>query len=397
MRLWGALGHPAENTTGPGPTRPPRAMGRDVPHARRSTPAGAVGVPWNDGAVSPTSAPEAPAPVHLVVGDEGLLVERAVARAIAAARDADPAVEVSRLPAGELTAGVLGELVSPSLFAESRVVVVENGHDATAEVTTLLLDYAKAPGDGVTLVVVHRGPPRSARGRRPAKGAKGGAKAGGAKGDALLEGLRAAGASEASASSLSDDQRADFVRAEIRQAGGKITGEALGLLMDAVGSDLRELAAAASQLASDSGGQVDADAVRRFHRGRAEVTGFAVADRAMTGDRAGALEALRWALDTGVPHVVVADAIADGVRTAARVTAAGRGDPYSLASSLRMPPWKVKRGQQNGRGWSGEGLTRAMGVVADLNANVKGAAADPSYALEYAVEAVVAARGSSRR
>ncbi|MEJ2861515.1 DNA polymerase III subunit delta [Actinomycetospora flava] len=342
--------------------------------------------------MSPT--PEPPSPVHLVVGDEGLLVERAVARAVSAAREADPAVEVSSLPAGDLTAGVLGELVSPSLFAESRVVVVENGHDASAEVTTLLLGYAKAPSDGVTLVVVHRGPPKSARGRRPAKGA---AKGGGAKGDALLEGLRAAGASEASASGLSDDQRADFVRAEVRQAGGRITGEALGLLMDAVGSDLRELAAAASQLASDSGGNVDADAVRAFHRGRAEVTGFAVADRAMTGDRAGALEALRWALDTGVPHVVVADAIADGVRTAARVTAAGRGDPYSLASSLKMPPWKVKRGQQNGRGWSGDGLTRAMGVVADLNANVKGAAADPSYALEYAVEAVVAARGSARR
>lgn len=341
--------------------------------------------------MSPSSEPLSP--VHLVVGDEALLVERAVARAVAAAREADPAVEVSSLPAGELTAGVLGELVSPSLFAESRVVVVENGHDAGAEVTTLLLGYAAAPSEGVTLVVVHRGPPRSARGRRPAKGAA----TKGPKGDALLEGLRAAGASEASASGLSDDQRADFVRAEVRQAGGKITGEALGLLMDAVGSDLRELAAAASQLASDSGGHVDAEAVRRFHRGRAEVTGFAVADRAMTGDRAGALEALRWALDTGVPHVVVADAIADGVRTAARVTAAGRGDPFSLASSLKMPPWKVKRGQQNGRGWSGEGLTRAMGVVADLNANVKGAAADPSYALEYAVEAVVAARGSARR
>ncbi|TDQ54033.1 DNA polymerase III delta subunit [Actinomycetospora succinea] len=331
--------------------------------------------------------------MHLVVGDEGLLVERAVTRAITAAREADPAVEVSRLPAGELTSGVLGELVSPSLFAESRVVVVENGHDAGAEVTTLLLEYAKAPSEGVTLVVVHRGPPKSSRSRRPAKGAAKGP----AKGDALLEGLRGAGATEAAASSLSDDQRADFVRAEVRQAGGKITGEALGLLMDAVGSDLRELAAAASQLASDSGGHVDADAVRRFHRGRAEVTGFAVADRAMTGDRAGALEALRWALDTGVPHVVVADAIADGVRTAARVTAAGRGDPYSLASGLRMPPWKVKRGQQNGRGWTGEGFTRAMGVVADLNANVKGAAADPSYALEYAVEAVVAARGNARR
>ncbi|PVZ04998.1 DNA polymerase III delta subunit [Actinomycetospora cinnamomea] len=331
--------------------------------------------------------------MHLVVGDEALLVERAVARAIAAAREADPAVEVAHLPVGEVTAGVLGELVSPSLFAESRVVVLENAHDASAEVTTLLLDYAKAPSEGVTLVVVHRGPPKSG-GRRPAK--KSGGKGGG-KGDALLEGLRSAGATESPATGLSDDQRADFVRAEVRQAGGRITGDALGLLMDAVGSDLRELAAAASQLASDSGGQVDADAVRRFHRGRAEVTGFAVAERAITGDRAGALEALRWALETGVAHVLVADALADAVRTVARVSAAGRGDPYAMASALKMPPWKVRKAQGQARGWGADGLTRAMGVVADLNADVKGAAADPSYALEHAVQEVVAARGTSRR
>jgi DNA polymerase-3 subunit delta len=336
---------------------------------------------------------ESPASVHLVVGDEALLAERAVARAVAAAREADPAVEAAHLPVGEITAGVLGELVSPSLFAESRVVVLENAHDASAEVTTLLLDYAKAPSDGVTLVVVHRGPPKNSR--RPAKGAKGGAK--GAKGDALLEGLRAAGATESSAAGLSDDQRADFVRAEVRQAGGRITGDALGLLMDAVGSDLRELAAAASQLASDSGGQVDADAVRRFHRGRAEVTGFAVAERAITGDRPGALEALRWALETGVAHVLVADALADAVRTVARVSAAGRGDPYAMASALKMPPWKVRKAQGQARGWGAEGLTHAMGVVADLNADVKGAAADPAYALEHAVEEVLAARGSARR
>jgi len=343
--------------------------------------------------VSPTSAPEVTAPLHLVVGDESLLVDRAVARAVTAAREADPAVEVAHLPVGEITAGVLGELVSPSLFAESRVVVIENAHDASAEVTTLLLDYARAPSDGVTLVVVHRGPPKGGKARKPAKGGKGG----GAKGDALLEGLRSAGATEASAAGLSDDQRADFVRSEVRQAGGRMTGEALGLLMDAVGSDLRELAAAASQLVSDSGGQVDADAVRAFHRGRAEVTGFAVAERAITGDRTAALESLRWALETGVPHVLLADALADAVRTVARVNAAGRGDPYAMASALKMPPWKVRKAQGQGRGWGDEGLTRAMGVVADLNADVKGAAADPAYALEYAVEQVLAARGSSRR
>lgn len=315
--------------------------------------------------------------MRLVVGDEGLLVERAVSGAVAAARRRDPDVEVRTLKASEITAGLLAELVSPSLFAEARVVVLEAAQDANAEVTTVLTDYAKAPTDGVSLVVLH---------------------AGGAKGKAPLDGLKKAGAAVTEASKLTKyDQRADFVRAEVRRAGGTITGEALGLLLDAIGSDLRELASAASQLVSDSGGQVDAEAVRAFHRGRADVTGFAVAERAVTGDRAGALEALRWALETGVAHVLVADALADAVRTIARVSAAGRGDPYRMASELKMPPWKVKKAQGQARGWDGPGLTRAMALVADVNADVKGAAADASYALERTTAELAALAGQARR
>ena len=323
------------------------------------------------------ATPDDTAPVRLVLGDEGLLVERAVSAAVVAARRQDPDLEVRNLKANEITAGVLAELVSPSLFAESRVVVIEAAQDAGADVTTVLLEYAKAPTEGVVLVAVHPG---------------------GAKGKALVDGLKKAGAAVVEAAKLkSYDQRSDFVRSEVRQAGGSITGDALGLLLDAVGADLRELAAAASQLASDSGGQIDADAVRRFHRGRADVTGFAVAERAVTGDRAGALEALRYALDTGVPHVLVADALADAVRTIARVSAAGRGDPYAMASALKMPPWKVKKAQGQARGWDGPGLTRAMALVADVNADVKGVAADPSYALERATVELAGLAGHARR
>jgi DNA polymerase-3 subunit delta len=109
------------------------------------------------------------------------------------------------------------------------------------------------------------------------------------------------------------------------------------------------------QLVADTGGRIDADTVARYHRGRAEVSGFTVADRAVLGDVPGALEALRWALAIGVAHVLVADALADGIRTIARVTGAGRGDAYQLAGTLGMPPWKVKRAQSQARGWSEPG------------------------------------------
>jgi DNA polymerase-3 subunit delta len=90
--------------------------------------------------------------------------------------------------------------------------------------------------------------------------------------------------------------------------------------------------------------------------------------------------------------VLVADALADAVRTVAKVGAAGRGDPFKLAGALGMPPWKIRKAQGQVRGWGAEGLADAMRVVARLNAEVKGAAADPEYALERAVLELVAAK-----
>jgi len=164
------------------------------------------------------------------------------------------------------------------------------------------------------------------------------------------------------------------------------------VLIEAVGTDLRELAAAAGQLVADAGGSVDADAVRRYHRGRAEATGFAVADKVVAGDRVGALEALRWALVLGVPPVLVADALADAVRTLAKVGAAGRGDPNRLAGVLGMPPWKIRKAQSQVRGWHPDAIAAATAVASQANADVKGAAPDVGYALERAVMRMCAAR-----
>lgn len=211
----------------------------------------------------------------------------------------------------------------------------------------------------------------------------------------MLDAARDAGAQQISCARLTRaEERLEFVRAEVRRSGGTITPDAAAALLDAVGSDLRELAAVAGQLVADSGGTVDLDVVTAYHRGRAEVTGFAVSDRAVVGDQPGALETLRWAVSIGVPQVVIADAIAAGVRALASVSAAGRGNAYELAPRLGMPPWKVKRAQSQARGWSEPGLRRALGVVADLNADVKGAAVDPTYALERAIGLLAAARAA---
>jgi DNA polymerase-3 subunit delta len=316
----------------------------------------------------------APEPLLLVLGDEELLVERAVRTALAAARKADPSADLTRVRVTDLTPPELAELLSPSLFAEGRVVVLEGAHEIGKEVADAVLAYAKEPADGIVLIVLHAGGGR-------AKVAKD-----------LPGALKKAGAAVVECSKITKPADRDaFVRDEVKRAGGRIDPAGLAALVETVGTDLRELAAAASQLVADNDGKVDEAAVRRYHQGKAEVTGFAVADLAVVGDRAGAMEALRWAMQLGVPHVLVADALAEGVRTVAKVASAGRGDPFRMAGDLGMPPWKVKRAQGQARGWTPAGLAEAMQVVAALNADVKGVAADPDYALERAVLKVVAA------
>jgi DNA polymerase-3 subunit delta len=307
--------------------------------------------------------------VVLILGDEELLVARAVAAAVRAA-GADP--EVHDHAAAALSAGEVAALLSPSLFGGARVLVVRDGQDARKDLVATLLSYAADPQPDATLVVTH---------------------AGGAKGRAFADGLRSAGAAVVPAARITRHRdRVDFVRAEIRALGGRCSEEAAEALLAAVGSDLRELAAACSQLVADAGGHVDPATVTRYHRGRAEVSGFTVADAAMVGDTAGALEALRWALQIGVNPVPIADALADGVRTVARVASAGRGRPYQLSTALGMPAWKIERGQRQARGWTPQGLVTAMQAAAGANAEVKGGADDPGYALERAIMAVTRAR-----
>lgn len=317
----------------------------------------------------------APAPLQLILGEEEFLVERAVRSVVTAVRKTDPDAELTRTRAAELTRPELAELVSPSLFSEARVIVLEAGQEIGQELSETVLSYAAEPAEGIVLAVLHSGGGRS-------KAAKG-----------LPNALRKAGASVTECARVTKPaERESFVRTEVRSAGGTIEAAAVSALVDSVGSDLRELSAAATQLVADSGGSIDEQVVRRYHRGRADVSGFTVAEQAVSGDRGAALEAVRWAQQIGVPHVLVADALADAVRTIGKVSAAGRGNPNQLAPELGMPPWKVRKAQGQARGWGQRGLADAMAVVARLNADVKGAAADADYALERAVVEVASCK-----
>jgi DNA polymerase-3 subunit delta len=316
--------------------------------------------------------------LHLILGDEELLIDRAIAKVQRAARKiaGNDDVPMNRLRAGEVSTNELAELLSPSLFADERVVVLESAAEAGKDAVELIASAAADLPPGTVLAVVHSG---------------------GGRAKALADQLKKLGAEVHPCAKITKAaERADFVRAEFRALKVKIDDDTLNVLLDAVGSDVRELASACSQLVADTGGHVDALAVRRYHSGKAEVSGFDIADKAVVGDVAGSTEALRWAMMRGVPHVVLADALAEAIHAIARVGPLS-GDPYRLASELGMPPWRIQKAQKQSRRWSRDKVATAIRVVAALNADVKGAAADADYALEDAVRRVAQlAAGSGR-
>lgn len=319
----------------------------------------------------PAGPAPAPAPLHLVLGEDEFLTDRATSAVVAAVRAATPAGEdppvVSRLGGPEVTAPQLFELLSPSLFGEARIVVITGAAELGKDAVAAVLGAAEDLPEETVLVVQHTG---------------------GGRAKSMVADLRKAGAEEHAAGKISrHTDVVGFVRSEFRGLKVRVAPEACEALVEAVGSDLRSLASACGQLVADTGGKVDVEAVRRYHSGVVGVSGFTVAERAVTGDTAGAIEALEWAMHTGVPHVVLADALADAVNSIALV-GTQRGAPPGDLARQGLPPWKVKKVTAQTRYWSIETLGSALQIVARLNGEVKGMAEDSSYALERAVRAV---------
>jgi len=329
----------------------------------------------------PVSTPS----VTLITGAEDLLVDRAVRNVVAAARAADPEVDVAELVGLDLKSGDLARLTAPSLFGGPPVVVIRGveelvGKSESDDVLAAhdeLLAYLKAPAADANVVVVH---------------------AGGSGGRALLTQAKSVGAASIDASlpaKFADAARfrRQFVRDELKAAHRQATPDAVELLVTTVGGDLRELAAAASQLASDTEGVVDEDVVRRYYAGRAEVTGFEVADRLLEGRAAASLESLRFLLSAEGPNKVapiVVAAVARNLRALAHVVSAPRGAPAAvIARSAAVPDWKIRNFYQPlTRTWGPDQVRTAIGLVADADVAVKGEAVDQEHALEQMIVGV---------
>ena len=309
----------------------------------------------------------------LIQGAEALLADRAISEILNATAQAT----VTTLTADEVELGTITDSLAPSLFGDARIVVIKEIQDLTAECSEEIIEYLANPDETLNLVLWHKG---------------------GVKGKALVDKVKKAGAQLIAVEAIKkDSDKAEFVRSEFKRLGRKISTEAVQALIDSLGSDLRELGGACSQLASDvaAGKLIDENDVADYQQGRIETTGYDVADAVLDGKTALALISLRNAINTGTDPVLIVSAIAASIRTMAKVSGTSRGlKSFDLASQLGLPPWQIDKARRQLSGWSENALARSVIVLAQADADIKGAAADPAYALERAIITISTARGS---
>jgi DNA polymerase-3 subunit delta len=316
-------------------------------------------------------------PLVLITGPESILAERALASVVSELRVTAPDLEVVRLQAATYEAGSLGVHASPSLFGGEKAMVVLDLDEAPDELQTDLLAFLAAPEPDITLVVTHKS---------------------GQRGKKVLDTLKKGGARVVEAPAIkSDRDKSDFAMHEFRAAKRRASPEAVRALIEAVGKDLRELAAACQQLISDTTGVIDEVLVEKYHGGKVEATGFRVADAAIAGNSGEALRLLRHAIATGVDPVPIVAVLAQQLRQLVRVGFAGRGRAADVARDLGMAPWQVDKARRALSGWDSEALARSIQAVAAADFEVKGGGRDPVYAVERAILTITHERRSGGR
>jgi DNA polymerase-3 subunit delta len=307
-------------------------------------------------------------PMLLIHGGESVLADRALAEALGLRADFERTI----LDGAGLELGRFGEAVAPSLFADKRVLVLKDLQDVTSEVQEEIESLFDQLDPNLHLIFIHKG---------------------GVKGKGLLDKIKKRKPEVITCEPMKKAaDKEEFVREEFARHGRKISSGAVTALVDATGSDTRELAAACSQIAFDTNAGkavIDEDDIAKYYQGRIEATGFDVADATLAGNPTAALVALRNALDSGTDPVMIVSALTSSIRTLAKVSGAPRNaNAFQLAGSLGLAPWQIDKARRQLSKWSPALIAFSVQELAKADVAIKGAEADPLYALERSIVSI---------
>lgn len=301
-----------------------------------------------------------PAPLTLAVGTENYFAGMALSRLKVELRRQYPNLEYHQIDS-DYEAGALLNLASPSLFSEPRFIAIQViSSDLVADLEVL----AASENDDETFVYI-----RVSGNSTAAKTIR----------------KNFPNAQVVNCDELKrDSDKQSFVSAELRSYGKNIDARACRALVSSFGSNLEELGAACSQLASLDAQEISFEIVDDLFGGREETNSFKVADAAIVGNTAEALRLLRHSLNTGTDPVPMVAALAMRIRQMAKLIS----NQNVSASALGMQAWQLDRVRRDLSGWSELSLAAIVKLLAETDQKIKGGSRHPLFELEKLVVAI---------
>lgn len=308
-------------------------------------------------------------PVYVLVGTEGLLIERVVdevRRAVDAAGAPGFNVEVFN-GQGLDAARVISAARTLPMMADTRLVLLRHADGMTPTEQTNLADYLDDPSDSTcVLIVASKLDGRS----KLAKAAK--------KAGVLIE-----------ANPLRGRELQEFIRAEAVARQHNIAPQAIDALRDAVGDDLAAIDDAMERLSLfvGAGQRIDADAVMQcVTRIRVESI-WSLVDAIGLKDRRQGIAAAQSLLDDREPPLRLLAMVARQLRIVARMREAlSEGlRPQDAAKRAGAPPFKARDLTESARRFTADSLGDAFTLIAAADRALKGSKRPPDVILQEAV------------
>lgn len=291
------------------------------------------------------------APVTLLWGEDSFLLREAALELLG---DDVRAVEVD---AADWQGTELHDLATPSLFGEPRALLVTNCRSLSKDALGAIGAYLAAPDPEAPLVLACT---VAERGKPPA---------------ALQKLVQPMG--EIRQVQVPRKEIEPWLVQRAKKAELDLTAPAARALVQTLGEDLGQLAAAVQQLANAFPGQkVTPAQVHQQFRGLGQQKTWDLCDRAFTKDLPGAIRALRSIEESGDEALMVLGGIAVRVRDLLRVRALP--DRLALTQVARQAglrfEWQARRYQQQARNFTLEELVVIHDRVSDADRALKSGA-----------------------
>ena len=309
-------------------------------------------------------------PVTLVVGGDDYLNNLNARTLREKIQKNAPDAEIIELDASSADKYAFDEAVGPSLFGDGTIVIINDLQSADESLVEAIEKFCQQAQNNENnfdesslswVIARHEG---------------------GLKGKSIVTRLTKAGAQTITVPDLKkDDAKLNFVMSIFDRHNRSVEPQAAQRLVAVLGGKTGELAALCSQLCFDyDDNPITLNIVDRYLIADPQVTGFFVADKAVTGHLGSAVLSARTAVAQGVDPIALIGALASKVRLIALAMAVRNGTISS--AEAKANPWALKMAMRQLAGWSSAGVSKSLQALAWADEQCKGGSSDANYALE---------------